>query len=177
MNNPSLHIDQIQPKWFAIRTQFRKEKYVVKNLLKKGIEAYTPIQKILRRYTSKNKWVELPLLANYAFVKITRKEYSSIFETQGFLSFVNFSGTLVSISEKEIEILKHIVEEEEILNCSTEDFTLGDWVEIKSGQLAGMKGRLVEEKGKRGFVVQFDRLGIYLTIAVEHHLLRKIEAA
>jgi len=67
--------------------------------------------------------------------------------------------------------------EEEELKCSTESFAKGDWVEIKSGQLVGMKGQLVEEKSGTTYQVQLERLGLYLTIDVKSHLLRKIKAA
>ena len=163
--------------WFAIRTQFRKEKYVAAQLQVLNIEAYVPLQKFRRIYRSKTKLVELPLIPNYAFVKITREAYVQVLRTQGFLAFVHFSGEIIPIPEEEMEILKLVVAEEEILKCTTEELNTGDWVEIKSGNLVGMTGQLIEEKGKRGFVVQLERLGFFLTILIEKHLLRKIKAA
>jgi len=177
MNSPFLHIDEQVAQWFAIRTQFRKEKYVVAQLLARNVEAYIPIQKLRRQYSSKTKWVELPLIPNYAFVKITKAEYLKIFQVSGFLAFVHFSGEIVPIPEREMEILQTVVAEEDILRCETEELNAGDWVEIKTGHLVGLRGQLIKENGKRGFVVRLERLGLYLTIAIEQHLLRKIQAA
>ncbi len=177
MNSPSQHIDELKPQWFAIRTQFRKEKYLVNQLLSEEVQAYVPIQKLKRYYKSRTKVVELPLIPNYAFVKITRKEYVQVLRTQGFLAFVHFSGKIVPIPEEEMEMLMTVVAEEEVLKCSTEALSSGDWVEIKSGQLVGMKGQLIEEMGKRAFVIRLERLGFFLTLNIEAHLLRKIKAA
>lgn len=170
-------MDQVNPQWFAIRTQFRKEKYVAKQLMMEGVVAYVPILKSKRYYKSKIKDVELPLIPNYAFVKITRSEYVQVLRTLGFLAFVHFSGTIIPIPEEEMQTLKMVVAEEEILKCESDHFSKGDIVEIKTGNLVGMKGELIEENGKKGFVVKLERLGLYLTIAIETHLLRKIKAA
>ncbi len=177
MNSPSQHIDVKQAKWFAVRTQFRKEKFLVNQLVNIGVQAYVPILKIKRQYKSRSKLVELPLIPNYAFVKITKEAYVKVLRAQGFLSFVHFSGAIIPIPEREMEILMVAVAEEEILKCSTEHLAKGDFVEIKSGVLLGMQGQLVEENGKRGFVVRLERLGVYLTMAIESHLLRKIKTA
>ncbi len=177
MNSPSQHIDIDEAKWFAVRTGFRKEKYFVQQLLLQDVEAYVPIQEIRRVYKSRTKQVSLPLIPNYAFVKIRKADYVKVLRTIGFLAFVHFSGQIVSIPEREMEILKLVVAQEEELKCSAESLATGDWVEIKSGQLVGMKGQLVEEKSGTIYQVQLERLGFYLTIDVKSHLLRKIKAA
>ena len=177
MNSPSQHIDAVEAKWFAVRTSFRKEKYFVQQLLLQEVEAYIPIQKVQRVYKSRTKKVALPLIPNYAFVKIKKADYVKVLKAMGFLAFVHFSGKIVPIPDREMEILKLVVAEEEELKCSTESLAAGDWVEIKSGQLVGMKGQLVEEKSGTTYQVQLERLGVYLTIDVKSHLLRKIKAA
>lgn len=177
MNSPSQHIDEQEAKWFAVRTSFRKEKYFVQQLLMQSIEAYVPIQEVRRVYKSRTKNVSLPLIPNYAFVRIKKADYIKVLQATGFLAFVHFSGEIIPIPEKEMEVLKLVVAEEEELRCSTETLATGDWVEIKAGQLVGMKGQLVEEKSRSTYQVQLERLGLYLTIDVKSHLLRKIKAA
>jgi len=93
MNRPNQHIDPKVAKWFAVRTGFRKEKYFVQQLLLQDVEAYVPIQETLRTYKSRTKKVSLPLIPNYAFVKITKDEYIKVLKSQGFLAFVHFSGS------------------------------------------------------------------------------------
>ena len=68
--------DRTKPHWFAVYTKSRNEKKVYERLIDEGYEAYLPLQKRLKQWSDRKKWVEEPLLRSYVFVKINREGLS-----------------------------------------------------------------------------------------------------
>lgn len=146
--HPENHLHDMEPRWFAISTRFKREKVVVKALTKQGIHAYLPLQKLLRQYGRKKRWVELPLFTSYVFVKIVKKEYVPVLATLNVVQFIRFAGNLISIPEKEIQMVQRIVGEGIPLEVEQGHFVEGDTVEISTGNLAGLRGTLIQESNK-----------------------------
>ncbi len=168
------HLSMHEAKWFAVYTRFKREKYVCEQLKNKGIECYIPLDKRIRIYGRKKTTVELPLINCYVFVKITKKEYVSVLDTVGVVSFLKFENRIISIPENEIIILRKVVGEfHEIDVLSEHDFENGDIVEIISGSLAGTKGILAEKENKHSFIVNLENIGIQLSVKVDPRILSK----
>ena len=85
-----------EPRWFAVYTRYKREKLVLKELQRRGINAYLPLQTVTRYYTRKVKTVHLPLISCYIFVQITRPEYVPVLEVPDVLNFVRFRKDLLS---------------------------------------------------------------------------------
>jgi transcriptional antiterminator RfaH len=171
------HLDATEPRWFAVYTGFRKEKAAQVLLDRKHIHSYLPMQTYRRQYERKVKFVDIPLISCYLFVKITTAAYVSVLETEYVHGFVRFSKDLIAIPEQEITWLKRILEDEEVTVELMEDktsFETGDRVEILSGRLAGLQGRLLHKHGKQSFVVALDGIGHALNLTIDSDLLRKI---
>lgn len=170
------HLDSKEPRWFAVFTPFKREKLVCRQLQKKGIRAYLPIQQLIRRYTRKIRKVELPLISCYVFVKITRAEYVKVLETEQVLGFVKFSGNLIAIPDGEMELMKRVLGEGMEVNAAKQSYQEGDLVEVISGNLVGTRGKLCSIQGKKQFLVDLNFLGYTLQISIDPALLRKVEA-
>lgn len=169
------HLHDTEYRWFAVYTHSRSEKMAFKRLKSKGINVYLPLQKKVRLYGRKKRIVEFPLITCYLFVKVTRKEYVKVLETEGVLSYVKFNRNLVSIPDEEIELLRRILGEGwEVEQADTSRWRTGDTVEINQGRLAGTRGRLVDVEGKRIFTVELETLGIGLIVEVDKELLSKV---
>ena len=166
------HLDVQQTRWFAVYTRYKREKLVLDRLLKKGLEAYLPLQKHTRRYTRKTRVVELPLISCYIFVCITSREYISVLETEDILGFVNFSGNLISIPEEEIEIMKRVVGENIPVSTEPNQFQVGDPVEIMMGNVTVIRGILLKQKRSDNFLVELNRTGYSLCMEIDAELLR-----
>lgn len=168
------HLHDTESKWFAVYTNFKREKLAVKELKRKAIECYVPLQKVVRKYQRKTKTVELPLITCYIFVKITRAEYVKVLETEYVLSFVKFSKNLLSIPENEINLLKRILGD--TIEVEVERLTLyeGDEVEIMQGSLTGLKGKLVSFEGREKVVIDLENLGYSLRLSLDSKLVHKI---
>lgn len=168
------HLHETEARWFAVHTRSRSEKFVQRMLSKKGINAYLPLQKLLRRYTRSTRLVEKPLINSYVFVKIIKTQYVPVLETENVAGFVKFSKNMISIPEEEIEILRRITLEDGLdVEAVPGQFAEGDPVEISAGNLMGMKGRIVKLEGKRKMQVELAALGYSLLITIDATFLEK----
>ena len=59
--------------WYAIYTRSRGEKVVAKLLKESGLEVYLPLQRKLRQWSDRKKWVEVPYINSYVFVRTSEK--------------------------------------------------------------------------------------------------------
>lgn len=171
---PENHLDAEVSKWFAVYTKYKREKVIRKDLEYQGIEVYLPIQKLTRVYASKRKVVELPLISCYVFVKITKPEYLKVLQTENVVNFVRIAKNLISIPEKEIEIMKQIVGEGIPLVAEPKGLHRGDNVEIIGGNLTGLKGILVENHGDKEVIIDLESMGYSLRMTLDTKLLRKL---
>ena len=162
------------PRWFVIYTKYKTEKYVVEKLKMKGVEAYVPLIKYSKRYTRKIKHYEVPLINCYVFVKITREEYLRVLETEYVSAFLKNRGNLTDVKEEEIQILRKIVGENHEIQTAPLEFVPGKKVEIISGNLTGIKGKLIETKGKKDFLVELESIGYQFTMNINKNHLRAI---
>ena len=170
---PENHLSVDTPRWFAVYTKFKSEKEVVRRLEKKGIECYVPINQVVRQYTRKRKVVDLPLINCYVFVKITKEQYVPVLETEFVIKFIHFARNLISIPETEINLLKRICLQFNDIDTEEIAFQSGKPVEIISGNLTGIQGKLIDDLGKN-FLVELQYVGIGLRIEVDPKLLKPL---
>ncbi|MEY4660481.1 MAG: hypothetical protein RLZZ42_433, partial [Bacteroidota bacterium] len=60
----------MKKKWFAVYTRSRCEKKVAQMLTKRGIVNYCPLNKKLRQWSDRKKYIFEPLFPSYVFVYI-----------------------------------------------------------------------------------------------------------
>ena len=168
------HLQADEPKWFAIYTKYKCEKYVVDKLKKKGIHAYIPLLSKVKKYTRKTKEYKVPLINCYAFVHITARQYVKVLETEYVMGFIKQRKHLISIPQEEINLLKRIVGELENIEMSPLEFQHGAPVEIISGNLTGVKGKLISTRGKHEFVVELQNMGFQLQMIIDKSMLRPL---
>ncbi len=170
-------VNQLHPteaRWFAVRTNYKREKLVKRLLDLKGIENYLPLREVTRRYTRKIRVLQLPLISCYIFVKIVRKQYVPVLEVPEVLGFIKMRRDLLAIPEEEIELLRRIAGEGIEVEADPAQYREGDWVEIIGGNLTGLQGRLVEIDGNKEFVIELEHIGYSLRMRVPAKLLRKV---
>lgn len=168
------HLDESEPRWFAVYTKYKREKLVQKRLQEKGIHAYLPTQRLTRRYERKVKTVELPLISCYVFTRITRQNYVPVLDTTDVLQFVKFSQNLIAIPEREIQLLQRIAADGIGVEATAPSMLVGEEVEIVAGNLAGIRGILLEKERKKSFVVELRAIGCSLRIHIDPTMLRPL---
>jgi transcription antitermination factor NusG len=168
-------LDETRPRWFAVYTRFKREKVVHKRLQDKGIEVYLPLQRYARQYDRRVRTVEIPLIGNYIFTKIIKKQYVPVLSTADVVHFVKCSQTLIAIPEREMLVLKRIAGE--ALDVEIEArrvYAVGDRVEVIGGSLTGLQGILVEKDRKKNFLIELESIGYTLRMEVDPAFLQKI---
>lgn len=149
-----------EPKWFAVYTRSRAEKKLSTYLEQQNIECFLPLKKTLRQRSDRKKWVELPLIPSYLFVKITEQDHFRVLNTPGAVCYVSFDGQPAPIPEEQINSLNTFIHNKsQELEVHYGDFASGDWVEVNSGPLKGVKGEVVEVRGKQRLLLRFESLG------------------
>lgn len=175
--NGSLGLHDVEKRWFAVYTGFKREKVVRDRLIEKGIEVYLPLQQFTRYYTRKVRKVEIPLISCYVFVKINRRHYVSVLETPDVYSFIKFDKRLVAIPEREIELMRHVVGEGVALEVSQGKIEVGQEAEIIGGRLTGLRGKVVAQKGDKNFVIELDQMKYNLHLQVPTQYLQPLQQA
>jgi len=166
-------LDEVEARWFAVYTKFKREKQVQKQLRERGIEVYLPLQSYTRKYQRKIKHVEIPLISCYIFIKIIKPQYVHVLETPDVVHFVRIAKDLIAIPEAEMEILKRVVGEGTEIDVRAGGYQLGDEVEIIGGNLTGLKGWLVSSENEKNLVIELENLGYSMRMTVDPTLLRK----
>lgn len=152
--------------WYAIRVKSRSEKKVYADLIEQEIEAYLPLQRKLRQWSDRKKWIEMPLISGYVFVYISRKEYESVLKIYNVVCYVYFEGKAAIIRDADIILLKRMLGQVEVeLEITLEQLKPGQMVEIISGPLCGVIGELINFQGKNKVALRIQPLGY--TVLVE----------
>jgi transcription antitermination factor NusG len=159
--------------WFAIYTMYKSEKQVVEHLTKKNILAYIPLMNRTRKYGRKIKHYNVPLINCYVFVMIKKSEYVKVLETEHVLKFIKQGKEMVAIPQEEINVLKRIEGFDGEILPNSDEFEIGEEVQIKSGSLAGLKGKLVSRHGSKTFIVEIASIGVTLNMNVDVSMLIK----
>src|SRR5680860_635883 len=89
--------------WHVIYIRSRSEKKVVSELTLKNIEGFVPMQKKLRQWKDRKKWVEMPIISGYCFVHISRKEYVEVLKTNNVVCYLTFEGKAAIVPDYQIE--------------------------------------------------------------------------
>ncbi len=151
--------------WYAIRVKSRSEKKVYTDLTELGIEAYLPLQRKLRQWSDRKKWVEIPLISGYVFVYISRREYETVLRIYNVVCYIYFEGKAAVIREEDINLLKRMLGQVEVeLEITPEELKPGQMVEIISGPLLGVIGELIDYKGKNKVALRIPPLGYTVLI-------------
>lgn len=166
---------QLPVHWYAVYTNPRAEKQVAQRLQEKGIHAYLPLQKKLRQWSDRKKWVETPLFSSYVFVKIDRRFYDEVLKTHGVVKYVTFEGKAATIPQDQIDNLRIVVDSNAEVETSWEKYQKGERVMVNGGALKGLTGELISEGDRRKVLVRVDRLDQNLVVEVPLGLVEKVK--
>ena len=161
-----------QKSWYAIYSKSRTEKRVYEELISAGIESYLPLIKVLKQWSDRKKWVELPLFRSYLFVYIEKKDYYKVLNIWGVVRYITFEGKAVAIPPGQILAIKQYVNSEEELFDNISEFEIGDKIEIYRGQLKGLSGHLIEIRGKQKVKIEIEGIGNSIVLTIPKSYLK-----
>jgi transcription antitermination factor NusG len=155
-------------KWYALYVKSRFEFVTEGELIKKGIEAYLPAIKKLRRWKDRNKWVNFPLFPGYLFVHIEPKaeELVKVLATRGVVNVLGSAhGDPIPVPSDEITSLQLLVGSGMNLDVYPH-LKEGTKVRFTRGLLMGAEGILQRIEGRYMFVINIELLGRCVAIKV-----------
>lgn len=146
--------------WHAVYVKSRAEKKALSDLQAKDIEAFLPIQKKLRQWSDRKKWVDMPLIPGYLFVKVSRKEYDLALQSNHIVTYVRFEGCAAVIPERQIDYLKLLLKQDNLnIEITQEQLEPGQTIEVIAGPLIGLKGRLIKRHGRNTVAIELENIG------------------
>ena len=145
--------------------QARHEKKVRDRLINDGFEPFLPLEKILKQWSQRKKWVEEPLFRSYIFVKIAAHEIANVLQIPGIVTYVRHVGKPAIIRQQHIDIIKKMLVTDTTFEVSSNKIELGSEIEIQTGPFVGMKAYVQEIRGTKKLVVSLE--SIDYTIIVE----------
>jgi transcriptional antiterminator RfaH len=163
-----------EKRWYALYTKSRLEKRAYKELVEKGIETYLPLEKRLKQWSDRKKWIEEPFIRSYIFVKVAEHNLEKALNTPGIVTVIRFSGKPAPVREKEIEIIKSILSSEESFEITAENFKVGEKVKVEHGSLKDLKGELVHHLNKYKVLVRIESINQNILIRINPSYLKKV---
>lgn len=159
--------------WYLLYTKPRAEKKVALELELKGYSVYLPLQRTLRQWSDRKKWIEEPLFKSYLFIHTElEKNFYDILNTPGVVKFVNFEKKPAQVNEQELELVKRILGEVDINFSAIElgSLELGAEVEIIAGPLIGHRGKLSNIQGSSKVILVLSSIqqGLVVTVPAEY---------
>ena len=163
-----------EKRWYALYTKPRFEKRAEKELLAKHIEVYLPLEKRLKQWSDRKKWVYEPLIRSYIFVHVDNIELEKAYRTPGILTVVKFEGEPAPIQDKQIQALKDILSSKEVYEVTSEKFEIGENVEITQGDLKGLKGEMIKHLNKFKVLIRIEVIQQNLLVNINPSYLKKV---
>jgi transcription antitermination factor NusG len=145
--------------WHVVYTRSRAEKKVYADLTAKGIECFLPVQKQLRQWKDRKKWVVVPLMPGYCFVHVDRRDYDRVLHTNNVVSYIIFNGKAAIVPDSQIATTERLLRQSDfVVEVSFENYKPGREVEIIHPPFTGLKGELIEAHGKQRFLLRLDNI-------------------
>jgi transcription antitermination factor NusG len=159
--------------WYAVYTKHQHEKVVARNLAGRGFEIFLPLYASARSWKDRVKLLHVPLFPCYVFLTGDLKRRLDIVTTPGVHSLVSSSGRPAAVPAVEIESIRQAlgggahVEPHPFLES-------GDWVRVKCGPLAGIRGILVRKKNVYRVVLSVEMLRQAAAVEVDAVLIERL---
>jgi transcription antitermination factor NusG len=153
-------------RWYALWTRSRHEQVVREQLQQKSIEAFLPTVTKWSRWKDRKKKIDWPLFPGYCFARFNAIERLPVLKCAGVVSIISFEGEPAPIPDLEIDGIRQLVESDLAYDpCPL--IREGEMVEVKSGPLKGVVGRLVRKSEKARLVLSVDLIGQAVSVEVD----------
>ena len=155
-----------QVAWFAAWTRSRHEATVLRQLEEKGLEGFLPTSSRWSRWKDRKKRVNFPLFPGYCFAHVPPDELLTVRKCAGVVAIVSTDGRPAAIPDREIESVRAFLDS----HLDGDPCPLlqeGAMVEVTSGPLRGVMGRLVRKGTQARLIISVGLLGQGISVAVD----------
>ncbi|HMG66868.1 MAG TPA: UpxY family transcription antiterminator [Chitinophagaceae bacterium] len=152
--------------WYAVYTRPRCEKKVAEILTRRKIENYCPINKVVRNWNDRKKFVHEPLFSSYVFARISESEITWLKQSNGVINLVYWLGKPAVIDESEIELMKRFLSEHVNIKIEKTPISVQDKIQVLNSPMMELDGQYLSIKNKTVKVV-LPSLGYMMFAEVE----------
>lgn len=165
----------VRSEWYALYTRSRFEKKMLSELSDRNIEVFLPMREVLSRWKDRKKKIWLPLFPGYIFVNHvdTPENRFRILNLPGAVRFVGLDGRADPIPAEQIQYVRTFLES----SISIDPYPymqVGTRVEVTAGPLKGVRGILVEKRGRFRFVLQVDLIRQAVSVEIDASDVRQV---
>ncbi|HVS97228.1 MAG TPA: UpxY family transcription antiterminator [Puia sp.] len=152
--------------WYAVYTKPRWEKKVAEHLAKNRFESYCPLNRVLRQWHDRKKFVQEPLFASYVFVRTEECRHVELSRISGVVNLVYWLRKPAVIREEEIEAIKRFTHEYTNVQLEKTAVNVDDKVRVIKGPLITQEGNVIAVKS-RTVKIALPSLGYIMVAEVE----------
>ncbi len=154
-------------------TRPRFEKQVGGQLTEYSFENLVPMQRQLRQWRDRKKWVEIPLFYSYIFVCTSERRRNEVFKIYGLTKYLSFGGQICTVTANEIERIKRLCSYDGKVIVEQGRLQHGDIVEIIEGHFAGLHGQVLSTSKKQKIRLSIASLNCIATIELSPNNVQK----
>jgi transcription antitermination factor NusG len=165
----------ITKKWLVFYTKSRQEKKVRDILLRSGYEVFLPMQKVLRQWSDRKKWVEAPLFNSYIFVSTSEDKIVNVLQKPGIAWNIRHNNKPAVLHPKELATIQRFLTSGLLVEVAPlAGAEVGDLVEIMGGPLKGLQGRIQRNPDDDKFTLALESIGQSLLVTVQSDYLKLV---
>jgi transcription antitermination factor NusG len=160
--------------WFALGLRSNFEKTTAQLLENEGYEVFLPTYRVLRRWSDRDKQIQIPLFAGYMFCRMDINRRAPVQGTPGVVRIIGFGKNPVPVPQNEIEAVRAIVESR-LFSQPWPFLSVGDRVVVERGPLAGTEGFLTRVNGEYRLVASITLLQRSIAVELEREWVRPVD--
>jgi transcription antitermination factor NusG len=161
----------LEKNWYPLYTKSRYEKKAYQNLINAGYEAFLPLQKSLRQWSDRKKFVDMPLFSSYVFVRIPKTRLYDVLQVPGVVRFIYFNNKPATVRDKEIELIKKILFEGTEVEVLDGKIETGTPITITSGLFSGYEG-IIKRTTSTKLIIEIESINKTLLVTIDKNLVQ-----
>lgn len=166
--------------WHVLYVRSRCERKVETLLKEKQQEVFLPMVKTIRKWSDRNKIIEVPLFPSYIFVKInSAKDFHNTLSVDGACAYIKFGREYARVSNEEIMKIKLFLRSEDIsdVKSNSKSIEIGEIKMIEHGPLSGLECEIIKVNNENKIVVRIESIQQNITATLPKYYLSELSLA
>jgi len=159
--------------WYALHVRAKYEKKVTDALAGKGYECLLPSYRQQRKWSDRDKTLELPLFPGYVFSRFDVEKRLPVLTTLGVVAIAGLGKVPQPLDEHEIEQVRRVTR----VGYPAQPWPylkIGQKVRITAGPLTGVEGLLQQRRGETRVVLSLTHLERSMSVLVDSDAVRPV---
>jgi transcription termination/antitermination protein NusG len=156
----------LDQRWLCVQVRVGCEIRSALGLRERGYESFVPVYGEKRRWSDRVKTIQVPLFTGYVFFRFCTSNANAVITTPGVIRFVGAGKMPLPVDDSEIEALQLTVRSGLRFGpCAF--LEIGQEVEVHSGVLTSVRGRIVRFKNKERLILSVNLIQRSMFVEVD----------